>query len=220
MSEPVPIGPFGAMLTAAEREKFVALARPADYGPGEVLFREGDATRHAILIVTGSVKIVRRQDNVNVILAVRGADDLIGEMAPIDGAARSASAVALVPVEAYVIDGTAFESYVRSSGDIGWTLARSMSGRQRDSDQDRLDQATKSVAQRVVAALLDMADREVAVDADGFVISQAELAETVGATREAVSKALGEFRKKGAVETSRLRMKIVDRATLIDFLGI
>ncbi len=187
VSQPVPIGPFGQMLTPAERREFVDLARPTSYGPGDVLFREDDVTRHGILI-DGSVKIVRRRpDGADMILAVRGANDLVGEMAAIDGTLRSASAVAMGHVDAYVIEAGAFESFVRSNGNVAWILIRSMAARQRDADQRRLDQATTSVAHRVAAELLDMAERNVALDPDGFVISQTELAETVGATREAVS---------------------------------
>jgi CRP/FNR family transcriptional regulator, cyclic AMP receptor protein len=208
------------MLTPAERKEFIDLTRPASYAPGEVLFREDDVTRHGFLIAGGSVKIVRRRpDGTDMILAVRGTDDLIGEMAAIDGAPRSAGAVALVQVKVHVIEAAAFESLIRSNGNVAWTLIRSITSRQRDTDQLRLEQATSPVAQRVAAALLDMADREVALDADGFVMSQAELAETVGATREAVSKALGEFRRNHAIETSRRRMKIVDRAKLLDSMG-
>ena len=204
------------MLTPAERQEFLTLSRPTSYRRGEVLFREDDVTTHAILIDRGSVKIVRRRpDGADLILAVRGANDLIGEMAAIDGSPRSASAVAVGQVDAYVIEAQTFESFVRSHDNVGWMLIRSMAERQRDADQRRLDQVSASVAHRVAVELLDMADRDVALEPDGFVLSQTELAETVGATREAVSKALGELRRRGAIETSRRRMKILDRAKLV-----
>lgn len=208
------------MLTLAERQEFVDLARPTSFARGDVLFRENDVTRYGILIASGSVKIVRRRrDGADMILAVRGANDLVGEMAAIDGTPRSASAVAMGPVEAHVIEAGAFESFVRANGNVAWILIRSMAERQRDADQRRLDQATASVAHRVAAELLDMAEREVALDPDGFVISQTELAEAVGATREAVSKALGDLRRRGAIETARRRMKIVDRAKMLEAMG-
>nr|WP_296067271.1 Crp/Fnr family transcriptional regulator [uncultured Actinoplanes sp.] len=218
MSVPEPIGPFGEMLSDAEREQFVARARRAHYDRGEVLFREDDVTRHALLIESGSVKIVRRRpDGADLILAVRGGNDLIGEMAAIDGTPRSASAVAMGPVDAHLIDADAFESFIRANDNVAWMLIRSMAERQRDTDQRRLDQASASVAHRVAAAVLDMADREVARDDDeGFIVSQAELAEIVGATREAVAKALADLRRVGAVETSRRRLRIVDRARLVE----
>jgi CRP-like cAMP-binding protein len=223
VSEPEPIGPFGEMLLPDERRRFVDLARRARFERGDTLFREGDETRHAILVESGSVKIVRhRPDGGDMILAVRGANDLIGEMAAIDGTPRSASAVAMGPLEVSVIDAAAFEKFVTAHSRVAWMLIRSMAARQRDADDRRLSQATSSVTHRVAAELLDMAEREVALaddGAEGLVVSQTELAETVGATREAVAKALSDLRRSGAVATGRRRLRILDRAKLLELLG-
>ena len=223
MSEAGPIGPFGELLSPAERRQFVGLARQASYDRGDVLFHEGDVTRHAVLIESGSVKIVvRRPDGADMLLAVRGPNDLVGEMAAFDGSPRSAGAVAMSRVDVHVIDAPAFEAFVRANNNVAWMLLRSMAERQRDADQRRLSQATASVSHRVAAELLDMAEREVALGSDGgeLLVSQSELAEAVGATREAVAKALGDLRKDGAIETARRRMKIVDRAKLLELVGI
>lgn len=223
MSVAEPIGPFGALLSPAERAQFVSLARRTRYERGDVLFREDDVTRHAALIDSGSVKIVRRRsDGADMILAVRSANDLIGEMAAIDGTPRSASAIAMGRVDVHIIEAPAFEAFVRAHSNVAWVLIRSMAERQRDADQRRLSQATESVAHRVAGELLDMAERHVATDheQDGLGVSQAELAEAVGATREAVAKALGELRRMGAVETGRRHMKIIDRAKLLESMGI
>jgi CRP-like cAMP-binding protein len=212
------------MLSPEERRRFVELARRARYLPGDTLFREGDETRHAVLIESGSVKIVRRRKaRGDLILAIRGANDLIGEMAAIDGTPRSASAVALLPLEVHVIDAAPFEEFVTTHSRVAWMLIRSMAARQRDADQRRLIQAMESVTYRVAAELLDMAERDVALADDrgeGFVVSQTELAEAVGATREAVAKALSELRRLGAVETGRRRMRILDRSRLLASMGI
>lgn len=209
------------MLSPAERRDFVRRSRSTRYERGEVLFREKDVTRHAILIESGSVKIVRRRsDDADMILAVRGANDLIGEMAAFDGTPRSASAIAMGPVDVHVIEAVEFEAFVRAHGSVAWDLLRSMAERQRDADERRLKQASESVTHRVAAELIDMSDRDVAIDTrnGGFMISQAELAEAVGATREAVAKALGELRRVGAVETARRRMKIIDRDRLLEWM--
>jgi CRP-like cAMP-binding protein len=221
VGEPEPIGPFGELLSPAERRQFVGLARRATYERGDVLFHEADVTRHAALVESGSVKIVRRRpDGADMILAVRGPNDLVGEMAAIDGTPRSASAIAMSRVVVHIIDAPAFEAFVRVNSNVAWMLLRSMAERQRDADQRRLTHATKSVTHRVVAELLDMAERKVALDgAEGdLLVSQGELAEAVGATREAVAKAIGEMRKIGAIDTARRRMRIVDRGLLLEVM--
>jgi CRP/FNR family cyclic AMP-dependent transcriptional regulator len=210
------------MLSPAERREFVAQARATHYERGEILFREDDVTRHAVLIESGSVKIVRRrQDHADMILALRGPNDLIGEMAAIDGTPRSASAIAMEPVDVHVIEAHAFESFVRSNDSVAWILIRSMAERQRDADQRRVDLASQSVTRRVAALLLDLDERQVGTGAENgsLDVSQVEVAEAVGATREAVAKALGELRKEGAITTARRRLTIVDRAKLDESSG-
>lgn len=211
------------MLLPSERVQFIGLARRTRYHRGDQIFREGEPTRHAVLIESGSVKIMRRRpDGADMILAVRGPNDLIGEMAAIDGTPRSASAIAMGQVDGHVMDAGAFERFVRAHDRVAWMLMRSMAERQRDADQRRLDQASTSVPHRVAAELLDMAEREVGLAdnaKDGFVVSQAELAEFIGATREAVSKALGDLRRSGAIETGRRSLRIVDRAKLVKAMG-
>jgi CRP-like cAMP-binding protein len=149
---------------------------------------------------------------------VRSRNDLVGEMAAIDGTPRSAAAVALATVDVHLIEAIAFEKFVRTNDNVAWMLLRSMAERQRDTDQRRVDQATASVAKRVAVALVDMADRVAGTgDPSGaFVVSQAELAESVAATREAVAKALAELRKSGAIETARRRMRVLDREKLLE----
>lgn len=223
MSQSEQVGPFGEMLSPAERAYFVRLARQAWYHRDDRIFREGESTRHAVLVESGSVKITRRRpDGADMILAVRGANDLIGEMGAIDGTPRSASAVAMGPVRGHVLEAPAFERFVRANDRVAWLLIRSMAERQRDADQRRLDQAATSVPHRVAAELLDLAERSVALAdgrVDSFVVSQVELAEFVGATREAVSKALGDLRRSGAIETGRRSLRIVDRAKLLRAMG-
>jgi CRP/FNR family transcriptional regulator, cyclic AMP receptor protein len=217
---PEQIGPFGELLSPAERAEFVSRSRLMRYQRGGQIFLEGEPTRHAALIESGSVKIVRqRHGGGDLILAVRGPNDLIGEMAAIDGTPRSAGAIAMGEVSAYLMEAVDFEQFVRANSQVAWMLIRSMAERQRDADDRRVNQASTSVPYRVAGELLDMAAREVGLadnPGEGLVVSQVELAEVVGATREAVAKALGDLRRAGAIETARRRLRIVDRAKLIE----
>jgi len=73
---------------------------------GQTIFREGDAPDHAYLIESGSVEISAERNGRPVILSRLGPGDLLGEMAVIDDSPRTATAVALEPSVALVIDRT------------------------------------------------------------------------------------------------------------------
>ena len=76
---PEQIGPFGELLSPSERAEFVERSRLMRYPRGGQIFLKGEPTRHAVLIASGSVKIVRRRRaGGDLILAVRGPNDLIG----------------------------------------------------------------------------------------------------------------------------------------------
>ena len=73
-------------------------------GPGDGVFKEGDQSDFAFIIVSGRVELSKTVQGTEIFLAEIGPGDLFGEMGVIDGSPRSASAVALEPVPA--ITGT------------------------------------------------------------------------------------------------------------------
>ena len=76
----------------------------ARFEPGQTIFREGDAPDHAYLIESGAVEITAERAGRPVVLSRLGPGDLLGEMAVIDDSPRTATAVALEPTVALVID--------------------------------------------------------------------------------------------------------------------
>jgi CRP-like cAMP-binding protein len=215
--------PIGELLRAQERQKLLSLATPMSYGRGDTIFHEGEPTTYAVLIETGTVKMVRqRPDGRDMILAMRGPNDLIGEMAAIDRLPRSAGAVAMGPVKAHLIEADPFDAFLDQFPRVMRLLLAFMAARQRDTDQRRVEQASESVAHRVAGELVELAERQGDGDrtrAEEFVVSQTELAEVVGASREAVAKALSELRRKRLIETGRRFVRILDRDGLVELVG-
>ncbi len=215
--------PIGEQLLPQERHKLLNLATPMSYGRGDSIFREGEPTTYAVFIESGRVKMVRRlPSGGDLILAMRGPDDLIGEMAAIERLPRSAGAVAMGPVKAYLIDADRFDRFLDEYPRVMRLLLAFMAARQRDTDQRRLEQASESVAHRVAGELLDLAERQrddETTPGERFVVSQTELAEVVGASREAVAKALGDLRRKGLIATGRRVVRILDREGLVELVA-
>ncbi|MEV4768371.1 Crp/Fnr family transcriptional regulator [Micromonospora humida] len=206
---------LAAMLQPEERAALHAAGIPIRYDVGATLFSEGEQTDHVVLIKAGRVKVVSAgHGGQEVILGIRGPGDMVGEMSPIDGASRSATAVAITPVEASVVRAGDFKAFLLGHPHVQWLLLVQMAGRLRDADRRRVDIVTTGVASRVARCLLDLARAD--VDNVGRPtplvsdVSQQEIAALVGASREAVSKALQGFRLGGLIELARRHVAIID----------
>jgi CRP-like cAMP-binding protein len=212
-------------LTADEADALHASGRRRRYPRGTALFHEHQAPAHVVLLLRGRTKIVRlSEDGKEVLLAVRGPGDLIGELSAIDGRPRSATAVALEPAEGLVLTSDEFHDFLGRHSRVSLELLKMLSRRLRDADGKRLGYGSQDVMGRVAARLVELADRFGEEASDGVHISlpitQEELAGWTGCSREAVSKALQGMRSLGWLETGRRAMVIRDRDALCRRAGV
>lgn len=210
---------FLSALSEREFEQLSARATKRRFATGAFLFHEGDPSDRLVLIRTGRVKVsYLTTDGREVVLAVRGAGDLLGELSAIDGEPRSASASALEQVEALLIPAQAFLDFVKEHPAVAVALLKLLSRRLRDADRKRIEFAAYDSVGRVARRLVELADRFGEGSDDGLRItlplSQQELAGWVGASREAVSKALHVLRARGFIETARRGITVLDLEAL------
>src|SRR5258708_11748273 len=117
-------------LTADELESLTELGRRQRYPKSAPLFVEGEQSDRVLAILDGRVKVsLVTADGKEVVLAVRGPGDLLGELAFIDGEPRSASATALDPVSSIVIPAEDFTRYLEKHPRIALLLLRMVSRR-------------------------------------------------------------------------------------------
>src|SRR6185369_15658698 len=108
---------------------------------GASLFLEGELSSTVVVVVSGRVKVFSLTDQgEEVVLAVRGAGALLGELSAVDGAPRSASVAALE------LPTTAFTDYLSAHGRAAMVLLRLIAGRQRDADRKRVEFAAYDTA--------------------------------------------------------------------------
>ncbi|MFE2995301.1 Crp/Fnr family transcriptional regulator [Nocardia sp. NPDC059246] len=181
---------------------------------GAALLREGDSSDHVLVIETGRVKVTSSATSgKQVLLAIRGPDDLVGEFAAIDGSERSATVTALSLVSAVVIQGSEFRAILIKDGKAAVGVLRIVVNRVREADKRRLEYGAYTVDERIARLLLDYSELYGRTDGDRVLIalplSQAELAHAAGASREAVVKALKRLRDQGAVRTARRRVELL-----------
>lgn len=212
---------FWDLLDPAEAAEFEQRSRRRQWRKGAVIFRESDPSESVVVLQAGRVKAsCHTAGGTEVLLAVRGPGALLGEMSSIDREPRSATVTALEPVVALVMPLPEFEGYLATHGRVAFLLARILVGKLRDADRKRIEFGAYDTTGRVAARLVELAERFGRQTDDGIhidlPISQDELAGWIGASREAVSKALGVLRGSGWIRTSRLTVVVRDLAALRD----
>ena len=206
-------------LTGEEWRALEAAGRPRRYRARQRLFRESEPGDHVIAILTGRVNVsVQTRSGREILLAVKEPGDLVGELSAIDGRPRSATAVALEPVEALVVTAPAFVEFIERHPRIAVRLLRTLAAQIRDADRRSVDRDTGDITCRVARRLVDLAERFGEHRGSGvevtLVLGQDDLAAWVGATREATSRALGRLRAEGWLTTGRQRIVLTDLAAL------
>jgi CRP/FNR family transcriptional regulator, cyclic AMP receptor protein len=209
----------GGFLTEDEWRTLAATGRSRRFRARQRLFREGEPGDHVIAIVSGRVKVsVQTRSGRELLLAVKEPGDLVGELSVIDGRPRSATAIALDPVEALVVPAPAFGDFVESHPRIAVRLLRTLAAQIRAADRRSIERDTGDITCRVARRLVDLAERLVEHRGSNveitLAVSHDDLAGWVGATREATSRALGRLRAEGCLTTGRQRIVLTDLAAL------
>jgi len=200
--------------------QLTSLGRKRTYDTGERLITEGDSDTHVIVLVDGRVKVTcSEEDGTEVLLAIRGAGDVVGERAAIDQDARSATVTALRPCSTRVLSANDFFAFVEAHH-LARPLLRLGVARQREGQLIRVELSTLPVSRRLVRTLLRLGDAMEAGTGHGGAVAvdlgmpQEELARAIGASRSQVAAHLGRLRREGVVSTGRRRVVILDRDRL------
>src|SRR5215510_5548701 len=176
--------------------------------PGEAVY----------IILHGTVKIHIEQGERDVILAILGAGDLLGEMSLIDSVGRSASAVTLETSLMLWMDKHTFNHMLDNFPPVTRNLVKIMTARVRLSDQLIQALATLDVNGRVARQLLAFAEKY-GRDKNGMtqiriVLTQSDIADLVGASRKRVNQAMVLFKERGLIDDVEGRIAIKDKEGL------
>jgi len=177
--------------------------------PGEAVY----------IVLHGTVKIHIEQGERDVILAILGTGDMLGEMSLIDSVGRSASAVTLENSLMLWMDKNTFNYMLDNFPPVARNLVRILTARVRLSDQLIQALATLDVNGRVARQLLAFAEKY-GYEKEGaiqirIVLTQSDIADLVGASRKRVNQAMVSFKEQGLIDTdAEGRIGIHDQAGL------
>ncbi len=135
-----------------EPEDLALLARESReswFAPDDVLFREGDMGDEAFVLLAGDVSVLRRDGNVDRVVAVEGPGSVIGELAVLDPAPRNATVIAGVAgVHAMRLCGTSFRRAMAASPAVSEVIIRMLARRVRAQDLSTKPEADPSLQRR------------------------------------------------------------------------
>ena len=207
------------MLPQGVWEDIIRLGRPRRYAAGAVMLRQGTEGTHLLACITGVAKVIQhRPDGTDLWLAFRGPGELLGEVSVLStrGERRSADVIAVTACLTHVLDAAGFRRFV-AERDLGAALLQQAMDRTRESDEYRAELVTLSVGERLARTLLRLSVLAGSRKLTG--LTQEELAQAVGSSRNGVIEGLQRLRAAGAVETARRVIGITDVRVLRRWAG-
>ena len=182
---------------------------------GTTIFEEGEPGDRLYIITSGKIKLARHApDGRENLLTVMGPSDMFGELSIFDPGPRTSSAVCVTEVTAATMNSEMLKQWVADHPAIAQQLLRVLARRLRRTNANLADLIFTDVPGRVAKTLLQLANRfgmqeggALRVNHD---LTQEEIAQLVGASRETVNKALATFAHRGWIRLEGTSVLIVD----------
>jgi CRP-like cAMP-binding protein len=187
------------------------------FGTGDTIFLTGAPNDSMVAVLDGEVRIsASTAEGKEVVFAIVRAGEVFGEIAMLDGKPRSADAKALTPCKVAVLNRPDVMAVLARNPTAWLGLVEVLCSRLRHTDQHLVEVALWGLSQRLAKSLLRMVDaaRIQAPHCTELRLSQYELANLVGASREAVNKCLHDWRRAGIIRMHKRVIRIADRTAL------
>ncbi len=169
---------------------------------GDVLFHEGDPGDTLYVIAEGKIKLGRTSpDGRENLVAILGPGEMFGELSLFDPGPRTMTATAVAEAQLLVLRNESLTAVLTGRPGVATALLAALAQRLRRTNEHLADLVFTDVPGRVAKALLDLSERFGRPVEGGLMVShdltQEELAQLVGASRETVNKALADFATRG-----------------------
>jgi len=193
--------------------------RKRTFARGETIFSKGDPGSGLMGVLSGSVKIsVPSADGRDIVLNIIHEGEIFGEIALFDGRPRTADASAMTPCDLMVIERRDFIPFLRSQPDLIIQIVEILCSRLRWTTEQVQDVTFLNLPTRLAKALVRLvAEKGAAADAGKLTITQRELSQLIGRSRESTNKQLRNWAKQGWVKLQRGAVTVVhpDKLTAV-----
>ncbi|MBR0869572.1 Crp/Fnr family transcriptional regulator [Bradyrhizobium tropiciagri] len=208
--------PYFADLEPDAFDQLCRYAKHVTLKRGTTIFSKGDPGNSLIAVISGTVKIsISSPEGRNAILNLIEAGEIFGEIALLDGLSRTADAIANNNCELFVIDRREFIPFVRSQPALAMKFIELLCTRLRRTS-DQVEQVIlQDLPGRLASALLRLSDKH-KQEPQGRTISitQQEISEMVGMTRESINKQLRAWAARGWVRLEHGAIVVLKPETL------
>lgn len=182
---------------------------------GDVLFQEDDLGNQLYLITEGKIKLSHTSsDGRESLFTVLGPGDMFGELSVFDPGPRTSTAIAVTDAEVLGLAQDVLQPWLNQRPEVAQSLLQALANRLRRTSETMADLVFADVPGRVAKVLIQLNDkfgvdatigREVPHD-----LTQEEIAQLVGASRETVNKALADFVTRGWIRLETRAVHILD----------
>ena len=208
------LGKFGEL----ETDTLLKYSRVECYPEGEEIFAKDSPSTCMMVVLRGSVRMSSISlAGREIVLNIINPGEIVGiEM--IDGGPRLSDAIAMTDCELLVLNRRDFMPLLEKHGDICLMISKIMSERLRRTSEQVEDLVFRDVEQRIAKAILQLYHRFGRSDSDGQLrelhLSQSELANIIGITRESINKQLRVWQRAGFIDLAKELILIRDAAAL------
>ncbi|CAN3128118.1 Crp/Fnr family transcriptional regulator [Mycobacterium sp. smrl_JER01] len=211
-----------AIFQGVDQSAVAALSRQLQqvtFPRGHRIFNEGELGDRLYIITSGTVKVgCRTPDGRESLLTLMGPADMFGELAIFDPGPRTSTVTTLTAVQAVTMDRDALRFWIAERPEIADQLLRVLARRLRRTNDALCDLIFTDVPGRVAKQLLDLARRFGTQQGDSLRVdhglTQEEMAQLAGSSRETINKALADFVQRGWIEQRGKTTIIRDPANL------
>jgi len=187
---------------------------------GQVLFKEGDAGDQLYVVVDGKLKLgTTSNDGRENLLSILGPGDMFGELSLFDPGPRTATATAVVDSKLLALANHQVIGWVKEHPQVSLQLLGRLAQRLRKANDVLSDLVFADVPGRVAKAIIELGERFGTKKDDGLHVNheltQEELAQLVGASRETVNKALADFATRGWIRLEPRAVIVLDHERLV-----
>ncbi|SOC56287.1 cAMP-binding domain of CRP or a regulatory subunit of cAMP-dependent protein kinases [Ornithinimicrobium cerasi] len=207
--------PLFSALDEPTAERLIGTMTPRRLSRGEVVFREGDPGDSLYVTVSGKIKLARTSaDGRENLLSVLGPGEMFGELSLFDPGPRLSTAYVVSNSELISLGNDALRTFLADHPEVAMQMLAGLAHRLRRTNEGISDLVFTDVPGRVAKALLDLSDRFGRRTDVGLLVAhdltQEELAQLVGASRETVNKALADFAHRGWIMLGAKAVTLLD----------
>ena len=206
------------LFTALDEAAAISLRASMDsvkIAKGSILFKEGDDGEHLYVIIDGKLKLgTSSGDGRENLLSILGPGEMFGELSLFDPGPRTSTATAVTDAKLLSLSHEKVIPWLKQNPEVSLQLLTRLSQRLRRTNEAVGDLVFSDVPGRVAKALIDLGDRFGKTSPEGLLVNhdltQEELAQLVGASRETVNKALADFAGRGWLKLDGRSVLIAD----------